>query len=101
MPERIELEPHAIAGLIGTARLNALRAETPPAERERAVATAVTALDALCGLVDRGASGDVWDVFSLLDSRALITFATFAVTELSDTDYSVAWREARAGDASD
>jgi hypothetical protein len=91
MVERIELEPSAIVRLIGSAALQDLRIETPEVERERALGQAMTALDALCGLHDRTGTDEVWDVLAELDRRALLTFATFAVSELAEkTDYRVA-----------
>ncbi len=88
MAERIELDPPAIGRLIRAARLEDLRIETTDGERERALGQATTALDALCGLHDRGGTDDVWDVLAPLDRRALLTFATFAVSELAEkTDY--------------
>lgn len=99
MADRIELQPIAIERLIHSASLQNLRAETPQDDRRRSVDTAVTALDALCGTVQRDGTDDVWDVLASLDRRALLTFATFAISELSDTEYSVARREQRAGDA--
>lgn len=98
MADRIELEAIAIERLIHNARLDKLRAETPQGERDRALGTASTALDALCGQIDRDGTDVVWDVLAGLDRRMLLTFATFAVSELSDTEYSSAWREQRAGD---
>ncbi len=89
MADRIELDPSAIEGLIRAARLEDLRIETPDDERERAIGQAMTALDALCALHDRGGTDDVWDVLAPLDRRALLTFATFAVSELAEkTGYS-------------
>ena len=88
MAERIELEPSAIERLIRGARLQDLRIETTDAERERALGQAMTALDALCSLHDRGGTDDVWDVLSPLDRRALLTFAVYAVSELAEkTEY--------------
>ncbi len=92
MSERIRLEPHAIGRMIAAAALEDLRHETPPAERERAIGRARTALDALCGLCDRDEVDEVWDVMAALDRRALVTFATFAVAELAETDYASAGR---------
>ena len=90
MAERIELEPDAIARLIRSARLEDLRIETTDAERERSLGQAITALDALCGLHDRTGTDEVWDVLAGLDRRGLLTFATFAISELAEkTSYSV------------
>jgi hypothetical protein len=88
MPDRIELEPHVIERLIRSAGLTDLRHETPEAERERALGRAGTALDALCGLCDREGTDGVWDVLASLERRDLLTFATFAVSELAErTEY--------------
>ena len=100
MADRIELEPIAVERLIHSARLDRLAAETTATDRRRSIDTAVTALDALCGMVDRDGTDDVWDVLAGLDRRALLTFATFAVSELSDTEYAVAWRNEHHGEES-
>ena len=99
MADRIELVPIAIERLSHSARLDSLRADTPEHERKRAVETGVTVLDALCGRVDHGATDEVWDILASLDRRALLTLATFAITELSDTDYSVEWRNVKHSDS--
>ena len=52
MPDRIVLEPDEIAGLIRGARLPELREDTPPEVRRRWTDTALTAMDALCGLAE-------------------------------------------------
>lgn len=89
MADRIELDPPAISGLIRAAGLQDLRIETSDSERDRALGQAITALDALCALHDRGGTDEVWDVLSPLDRRALLTFATFAISELAEkTQYS-------------
>ena len=75
MPERIELEPDEVAGLIRGARLLELRADTPAQRRERQLATALTALDALCGLCERDGPDAAWDVLELLDRREVLAFA--------------------------
>ena len=88
MADRIELDAAAIGGLIRAARLEELRIETTDAERERALGQATTALDALCALHDKGGTDEVWDVLAPLDRRALLTFATFAISELAEkTEY--------------
>ena len=89
MSERIELESAAIERMIHSAGLEDLRHGTPPAERERSLGRASTALDALCGACDRNGPDAVWDVLEHLDHRRLLTFATYAVSELAATDYSV------------
>jgi hypothetical protein len=88
MTERIELEPHEIAGLIRGARLLELRADTDPDVRERLLATALTAMDALCGLHQRAGINAVWDALELLDHRELLAFSTLMASELSETDFS-------------
>jgi len=93
MAERIQLDPGAIGRMIRSAALEDLRHETPAADRERAVARATTALDALCGACDREGPDAVWDVLEQLDQRRLLTFATFAVSELAGTDYAMDRRE--------
>jgi hypothetical protein len=88
MSHRIVLEPEEIAGLIRGARLLELRADTPPDLRERLLATASTAMDALCGLCEREGTGAVWDVLELLDHRELLAFSTLMASELSETGFS-------------
>ncbi len=89
MSDRIQLEPAAIERMIASAALEDLRHGTPPAERERSLARAATALDALCGVCDRSGPDGVWDVLEHLDHRRLLTFATYAVSELAATDYAM------------
>jgi hypothetical protein len=88
MSDRIVLEPEEIAGLIRGARLLELRADTPPELRERLLATASTAMDALCGLCDREGTNAVWDVLELLDHREVLAFSTLMAAELSETSFS-------------
>ena len=88
MRDRIVLEPEEIAGLIRGARLLELRADTAPEVRERLLATASTAMDALCGLCDRGGPDAVWDVLELLERRELLAFATLMAAELAETGFS-------------
>jgi hypothetical protein len=87
MPDRIELEPDEIAGLVRGARLLELRPDTPAERRERLLATARTALDALCGLADREGTDAVWDVLALLERREVLAFATLTVSELAETSW--------------
>jgi len=87
MPDRIQLEPAAIQRMIRQAALEDLRHETPEPERERAIGRASTALDALCGACDQDGPDALWDVLEGLDRRQLLTFATFAVSELASTDW--------------
>jgi hypothetical protein len=86
--ERIELEPEEIAGMIRGSRLLELRADTPAEVRERWLAAAATAMDALCGLCDREGTDAVWDVLELLSYRELLAFSTLMASELSATDFS-------------
>src|SRR5690349_14299618 len=88
MTDRIVLETEEIAGLIRGARLLELRVDTEPAIRERYLAAALTAMDALCGLADRTGTDAVWDCLALLEHRELLAFATLMASELSET----AWR---------
>jgi hypothetical protein len=88
MIERIVLEPEEIAGLIRGSRLLELRADTPADERERWLATAATAMDALCGLCERAGTDAVWDVLELLEHRELLAFSTLMASELAQTEFS-------------
>ncbi len=88
MTDRIVLEPEEIAGLIRGSRLLDLRVDTPSDLRERLLATATTAMDALCGLCDRAGTDAVWDVLELLDHRELLAFSTLMASELSETSFS-------------
>jgi hypothetical protein len=88
MTERIVLEREEIAGLIRGARLLDLRVDTPPEVRERRLATAATAMDALCGLSEREGTDAVWDVLEMLDHRELLAFSTLMASELSETAFS-------------
>ena len=88
MPERIVLEPEEIAGLIRGSRLLELRADTPEELRGRLLATAATAMDALCGLGERAGLDAVWDVLELLEHRELLAFSTLMASELAQTGFS-------------
>ena len=88
MTDRIVLEREEIAGLIRGARLLDLRVDTPPEVRERRLATAATAMDALCGLSEREGTDAVWDVLAMLDHRELLAFSTLMASELSETAFS-------------
>jgi hypothetical protein len=90
MTDRIVLEPEEIAGLIRGARLLELRQDTPTETRERWLATAMTAMDALCGLSERAGTNAVWDVLEMLERRELLAFATLMASELSETEFSAA-----------
>jgi hypothetical protein len=86
-PGRIELEVEEVAGLIRGARLVDLRADTPPEVRERWTQTALTAMDALCGLAEREGTGAVWDALGLVSHRELLAFTTLMASELAQTDF--------------
>jgi hypothetical protein len=88
MTDRIVLDREEIAGLIRGARLLDLRIDTPPEVRERRLATATTAMDALCGLSQREGTNAVWDVLEMLDRRELLAFSTLMASELSETEFS-------------
>lgn len=87
---RIELEPEEVAGLIRGSRLLELRADTPPDVRRRYTDTALTAMDALCGLAERHGTGAVWDALGLVTHRELLAFATLMASELAETDFALA-----------
>jgi hypothetical protein len=88
MIDRIVLDREEIAGLIRGARLLDLRVDTPPEVRERRLATATTAMDALCGLSQREGTDAVWDVLEMLERRELLAFSTLMASELSETEFS-------------
>ena len=88
MIDRIVLDREEIAGLIRGARLLDLRVDTPPEVRERRLATATTAMDALCGLSQREGTDAVWDVLKMLERRELLAFSTLMASELSETEFS-------------
>ena len=56
--------------------------------RERRLATAMTAMDALCGLSEREGTNAVWDVLEMLERRELLAFSTLMASELSETEFS-------------
>ena len=88
MIDRIVLDREEIAGLIRGSRLLELRVDTPPEVRERRLATATTAMDALCGLSQREGTDAVWDVLEMLERRELLAFSTLMASELSETEFS-------------
>jgi hypothetical protein len=88
MTDRIVLEREEIAGLIRGARLLDLRVDTPSEVRERRLATAATAMDALCGLSEREGTDAVSDVLEMLEHRELLAFSTLMASELSETAFS-------------
>ena len=85
---RIVLEPEEIAGLIRGSRLLDLRVDTPPDVRRRWTETALTALDALCGLAEREGTDAVWDVLAVLSHREVLAFATLMASELAGTGFT-------------
>jgi hypothetical protein len=93
-PPRIELEPEEVAGLIRGSRLLDLRPDTPAAVRRRYTETALTAMDALCGLAERGGTDAVWDALELVSHRELLAFATLMASELAETSFALAPPEA-------
>jgi hypothetical protein len=88
MSDRIVLKREEIADLIRGARLLELRVDTPPDVREKSLATAMTAMDALCGLCEREGTDAVWDVLEMLSHRELLAFSTLMASELSETSFS-------------
>ena len=90
MTDRIVLDREEIAGLIRGSRLLDLRVDTPPEVRERLLGTAMTAMDALCGLSQREGTDAVWDVLEMLERRELLAFSTLMASELSETASSAA-----------
>jgi hypothetical protein len=88
MIDRIVLDREEIAGLIRGSRLLDLRVDTPPEVRQRRLATATTAMDALCGLSQREGTDAVWDVLEMLERRELLAFSTLMASELSETGFS-------------
>jgi len=88
-PRRIDLEPEEVAGLIRGARLLELRANTPADVRRRLTDTALTAMDALCGLAERRGTDAVWDALELVTHRELLAFATLMASELANSDFTL------------
>ena len=88
MAERIVLDREEIAGLIRGSRLLDLRADTPDEVRRKRLDTALTAMDALCGLCDREGTNAVWDVLELLEHRELLAFSVLMASELGETTFS-------------
>jgi hypothetical protein len=86
---RIELEPEEIAGLIRGSRLLELRVDTPPDVRRRWTETALTAIDALCGLAQRRGTDAVWDVLEMVSHRELLAFATLMASELAESGFEL------------
>jgi hypothetical protein len=95
-PSRIELEPEEVAGLIRGSRLLDLRPDTPADVRRRCLDTALTAMDALCGLADRGGTDAAWDALELVTHRELLAFATLMASELAESGFALPAFEAPA-----
>jgi hypothetical protein len=62
--------------------------DTPQDVREKWLAAAMTAMDALCGLSDREGIDAVWDVLEMLTHRELLAFSSLMASELSETSFS-------------
>jgi hypothetical protein len=88
-PGRIELDADEVAGLIRGSRLLDLRADTPAEVRRRYMETALTAMDALCGLAERHGTDAVWDALELVTHRELLAFATLMASELAESDFAL------------
>jgi hypothetical protein len=86
---RIELEAEEVAGLIRGSRLPELRPDTPAEVRQRWTETALTAMDALCGLAERHGTDAVWDALELVSHRELLAFATLMASELAESDFTL------------
>ncbi|MBJ7243795.1 MAG: hypothetical protein JHD03_03135 [Solirubrobacteraceae bacterium] len=85
---RIEMDEASIEALIRSASIEELRSDSTELERRHALSRGATALDALCGLSDRQGTGAVWDVLCELDRAQLLSFATFAISEMAQhTEY--------------
>lgn len=83
----IELDVEEVAGLIRGSRLVDLRVDTPAEVRERWTQTALTAMDALCGLAEREGTDAVWDALELVSHRELLAFATLMAAELAEAGF--------------
>src|SRR3954463_14988588 len=87
---RIEIEREEVAGLIRGSRLLELRPDTPPDVRKRWTDTALTAMDALCGLAERRGTDAVGDALELLSRRELLAFTTLMASELAGSGFALA-----------
>jgi len=81
---RIEMDGASIEALIRSASIEGLRSDSTELERSQALSRGATALDALCGLSDRQGTGAVWDVLCELDRAQLLSFTTFAISEMAE-----------------
>jgi hypothetical protein len=88
-PDRVNLDPEEVAGLIRGARLLELRKDTPADIRKRSTEVALTAMDALCGLSDRSGINAVWDALELVNRRELLAFSTLMASVLESTDFTL------------
>ena len=79
-----------MAGLVRGSRLLDLRPDTPAEVRERWTETALTAMDALCGLAEREGTDAVWDALELVSHRELLAFTTLMAAELAETSFAPA-----------
>ena len=85
---RIEMDEASIEAMIRSASIEELRSDSTELERRHARSRGATALDALCGLSDRQGTGAGWDVLCELDRAQLLSFATFAISEMAQhTEY--------------
>jgi hypothetical protein len=89
-PDRVNLDPEEVAGLIRGARLLELRKDTPAHVRKRSTDVALTAMDALCGLSERSGINAVWDALELVSRRELLAFSTLMASVLESTDFTLA-----------
>lgn len=86
--QRIEMDGASIEALVRSAAIEELRSDSTELERRQSLSRGATALDALCGLSDRQGTGAVWDVLCELDRVQLLSFATFAISEMAEhTEY--------------
>jgi hypothetical protein len=88
-PDRVNLDPEEVAGLIRGARLLELRKDTPAHIRKRSTDVALTAMDALCGLSERSGINAVWDALELVNRRELLAFSTLMASVLESTDFTL------------
>ncbi|MCW3046678.1 MAG: hypothetical protein JWO74_962 [Solirubrobacterales bacterium] len=88
-PDRVNLDPEEVAGLIRGARLLELRQDTPAHIRKRSTEVALTAMDALCGLSERSGINAVWDALELVNRRELLAFSTLMASVLESTDFTL------------
>jgi hypothetical protein len=95
MADRIDLDPEEVAGLVRGAGLLELRPDTAPETRRRSLDVALTAMDALCGLVERHGLDAVWDALELLTHRELLAFSTLMADELQRSGTDLAARIGR------